>query len=94
MESESNHEQRAIGVSSVKIFMDATTGNMLINDTDTIREIISSVRICSFHAEGNNLKKAVDFGKSAGRRIYACHISTKTELDIINGYRKTVQIQI
>ncbi|MCK5023042.1 MAG: dihydroorotase family protein, partial [Candidatus Aenigmarchaeota archaeon] len=84
------HVKKAIGVSSVKIFMDATTGNMLINDINIIREIISSVRICSFHAEGNNLEKAIDFGKSAGRRIYACHISTKTELGIINSNIKNV----
>ncbi len=80
--------REAKGVPSVKIFMNASTGNMLIEDGETVKRIIESARICSIHAENDNVRKAIEFAKSLKKKFYLCHITEERELDHVKGNGK------
>ncbi|UCC92166.1 MAG: amidohydrolase family protein [Candidatus Aenigmatarchaeota archaeon] len=71
------------GVPSVKIFMDASTGNMLIEDGGIIKSIMEVSGINTIHAEWENVRRAIEFAKTLGKKFYLCHISEKSELDYI-----------
>jgi dihydroorotase len=75
--------KEAKGVASVKIFMNASTGNMLITDENAIRKIIDASRIATFHAEDENAKKALDIAASLGKKFYLCHACLKNEIDYV-----------
>ena len=73
--------KRVKNVPSVKIFMNASTGNMLIEDEESVREIMSSAPLCSVHAEGENVRKAKELAESLGKKFYLCHVSRAKELE-------------
>lgn len=75
--------REAKGIASVKIFMNASTGNMLITDENAIRKIIDASRITTFHAEDENAKKALDIAASLGKKFYLCHACLKNEIDYV-----------
>jgi len=75
--------REAKGIASVKIFMNASTGNMLITDENAIRKIIEASRITTFHAEDENAKKALDIAASLGKKFYLCHACLKNEIDYV-----------
>jgi dihydroorotase len=80
--------KNAKGIASVKIFMDASTGNMLIQNDETIREIMEGSRICAIHAEGRNARKAIDIARSLGRKFYLCHVGTESEIGYVKQNKK------
>lgn len=80
--------KNAKGIASVKIFMDASTGNMLIQNDETIRKIMEGSRICAIHAEGRNARKAIDIARSLGRKFYLCHVGTESEIGYVKQNKK------
>jgi dihydroorotase len=80
--------KEAKGIASVKIFMDASTGNMLIQDDDMIKNIIDKSRICAIHAEGRNVRKAIDIAGKLVKKFYLCHISTESEIGYVKQNKK------
>jgi len=72
--------KKAKNIPSVKVFMDATTGNMLIQDKTVLNMIFSATKTISAHAEDKSVVKAINITKDIGNRLYLCHISTKQEL--------------
>lgn len=76
------------GVAAVKIFMNASTGNMLIEDDETLKGIISSARLCSIHAEEDNVRKAIDLAKSLDKKYYLCHATEKKEIGYVKDNAK------
>jgi len=77
-------------IASVKIFMDASTGNMLIRDENIIRNVINHSSFCSFHAEEANAGKATRFAEDLNKKIYLCHVSSENELEYVKKSRKNV----
>ncbi|MEE9323692.1 MAG: amidohydrolase family protein [Candidatus Aenigmarchaeota archaeon] len=75
--------KKAKGVPSVKIFMDASTGNMLIEDEGIIKGIMEASKINTLHAEEGNVRKAIELAKSLGKKFYLCHISLEEELEYV-----------
>ena len=72
------------GIASVKIFMDASTGNMLIEDEKIVKGIMAASKINTIHAERENVRKATGYAKSLGKKFYLCHVTEGKEL----GYAK------
>ncbi|MCF7861354.1 amidohydrolase family protein [Candidatus Woesearchaeota archaeon] len=74
-------------VASVKLFMDATTGNMLIESDRALSKIFDIVGrmsgIISVHAEGKNVQKAMELAKEYKTKLYLCHISRRDEIEYI-----------
>ncbi len=70
-------------IASVKVFMDETTGRMIVSDEKLLKQIFSNSTFVSVHAEGQNMEKAIDFAKSSKSKLYVCHVSLKSEIDYL-----------
>ena len=71
------------GVLSTKIFLNVSTGKMLVEDDNVLEDIVKAANFLTVHAEGEMIKKALEFNKKFGKGIYICHISSKEEMEII-----------
>lgn len=70
-------------IASVKIFMNISTGRMLIENEGALGKIFSNSKIVTVHAEGGKAKKAMEIRCGKKTKLYLCHISTREELDAI-----------
>ncbi|MFH1237023.1 MAG: dihydroorotase family protein [Candidatus Aenigmatarchaeota archaeon] len=80
---EINKVEKSGEAASTKIFMDASTGNMLIQDDKIISGIIAASRMCTIHAEGRNARKAIEISEKLKKKFYLCHVSTLNELEYV-----------
>ncbi len=75
--------QTVKNVAATKVFMNLSTGKMMIEDDYTLLEIWKNSRMVAVHAEGEMVKKAINLTKITGTCLYLCHISSKNEIDYI-----------
>lgn len=75
-------------IASTKVFMNISTGKMLIEKDEILKNIFLKSKIVSVHAEGNMVEKSITYNEKYGKKIYLCHISERKELDIIRRGRK------
>lgn len=75
------------GVASTKVFMNISTGKMLVEKDEVLKNIFLKSKMVSVHAEGEMVEKAITYNEKYGKKLYLCHISNKTELDIIRKNR-------
>ena len=76
------------GIASTKVFMNISTGKMLVEKDEVLKNIFLKSKIVSVHAEGEMVEKAIIYNEKYGKILYLCHISDKDELDIIRKYKK------
>jgi len=76
------------GIASTKVFMNISTGKMLVEKDEILKNIFLKSKIVSVHAEGKMVEKAITYNKKYGKKLYLCHISNREELDIIRKGRK------
>lgn len=86
--------KKAKNIASVKIFFDISTGRMLIEDDEIIQNIFKNSKTVATHAEGENVKKAINFSRKSGNRLYLCHITTRKELSVIKKAKKEIKKKI
>ncbi len=79
-------------IASVKVFMNVSTGKMLIEDEGILEKIFSNSRIVSTHSEGENVKTAVGLSRKCKNKLYLCHIRAKEELNYIKGSNAFVEV--
>lgn len=75
--------KKAEGIASVKVYMDHTTGDLLIEDDEVLEKIFMAAKVITVHAEGDNVKKAVELAKKHSVRLYLCHVSKKKEIEYL-----------
>lgn len=75
-------------IAGTKLFMNLSTGKMMIDDPDTIMEVFTSSKLVAVHAEGPKVEEAIKYAIRTGTRLYLCHISTAAEIDTIRRYRR------
>jgi dihydroorotase len=77
-------------VVSIKIYMNHTTGDLLIEDEKLLKEIFSVAhsKIVTVHAEEEKVEQALFYAKKSQTRLYFCHISLESELDLIRKSKK------
>ena len=68
-------------VASTKIFLNVSTGNMLIEDDKILEKLFTASKIVSVHAEGKMVDKAIEIAKRTGTALYLCHLSLSSEID-------------
>ena len=68
-------------VASTKIFLNVSTGNMLIEDDKMLEKLFTASKIVSVHAEGKMVDKAIEIAKRTGTALYLCHLSLSSEID-------------
>ncbi len=66
---------------STKIFLNASTGNMLIEDNKILEKLFESSKIVSIHAEDKMVDKAIEIAKRTKTILYLCHLSLSSEID-------------
>ena len=81
--------KKAKNIASVKVFMDATTGDMLIKDEEVLEKIFSSYKLITVHAENDNIAKAIELIQKTKNKIYFCHVSAANELKMIKSKFKS-----
>jgi len=85
-----NQIKKAKNIASVKVFMDITTGNMKVDDK-TLFNVLKYAPITTVHAEDEKVLTAISLAKKAKAKLYLCHISNETEINIIR-YNKDKNI--
>ncbi|RMF55516.1 dihydroorotase [Candidatus Woesearchaeota archaeon] len=75
--------RKARNIAGVKVFMNQSTGKMMINDDNALHNIFSNSRIVLTHAEDEMVGKALEITKQSGNMLYLCHISQESELESI-----------
>lgn len=83
-----NEIKKAKNIASVKVFMDTSTGNLKIGSLASIEKIMETAKLCTIHAEGKSLTKAIKIAKKLNKRFYACHISLESEMNEIRRNKK------
>ncbi len=70
-------------VASTKIFLNMSTGDMLIDNNKIIENIFSASKIISVHAEEEKVEVAIEFAKKTNTPLYLCHLSKKSEVELL-----------
>ena len=68
-------------IASTKIFLNASTGNMLIEDDKILEKLFEASKIVSVHAEDKMVNKAIEIAKRTRTTLYLCHLSLSSEID-------------
>lgn len=71
-------------VASTKIFLNVSTGKLMLEDDNLIQDIFENSKLVSVHAEDEQVERAINFAKKSNTKLYLCHISQKSEFDMIN----------
>ncbi len=75
--------KKAKNIASVKVYLDSTTGNLMLEKENTIKNIFLNSEMVAVHAENENVQKTIELTKQSNNKLYLCHISSKEELDYI-----------
>jgi len=73
---------------TVKIFMNVTTGEMLIEDDEILKNVFENSRLVLVHAEHEMIDKAIELNKNYGKGLYVCHIPSADELKKVINAKK------
>ncbi len=68
---------------STKIFLNMSTGDMLIDDEKTVENIFRESKIISVHAEEEMVAKAIEFCEKYDKELYLCHLSKASEIELL-----------
>lgn len=69
------------GAASTKIFFNASTGNMLVEDDKILEKLFEASKIVTVHAEDKMVDKAIKIAKNTNTPLYLCHLSLESEID-------------
>ena len=67
-------------VNTVKIFMNVSTGEMLIEDDEILAKVFENSKLVLVHAENEMIDKAIELNKNYGSGLYVCHIPSAEEM--------------
>lgn len=80
-DNNSSDIKKAENTASTKVFLNISTGKMMVESDDTLNDIFSSSKIVSVHAEEEMVKKAISLTEKNGNELYLCHLSLADELE-------------
>ena len=86
--------KNAKNIASVKIFMNVSTGNLRIENSETVEKIMKATPLCTIHAEEEQLTKAIEVAIKLKKKFYACHISLEEEIKQIRKNKKHVYCEV
>ncbi|WP_157150434.1 dihydroorotase family protein [Brachyspira sp. SAP_772] len=66
---------------STKIFFNASTGNMLVEDDKILYKLFEASKIVTVHAEDKMVDKAINIAKQTNTPLYLCHLSLESEIN-------------
>ena len=73
---------KAKNIPSVKVYMNATTGNLKIDDFSILKEIFKAMPVTCLHAENESITQVLNHLKQSKSKniAYNCHTSSENEL--------------
>ena len=77
---------------TVKIFMNVTTGEMLIEDDEILKKVFKNSKLVLVHAENEMIDKAIELNKNYGKGLYVCHIPSAEELKKVISAKKNKEL--
>ena len=77
---------------TVKIFMNVTTGEMLIEDDEILKKVFKNSKLVLVHAENEMIDKAIELNKNYGKGLYVCHIPSENELKKVINAKKNNEL--
>ncbi len=86
--------KNAKNIASVKIFLNVSTGNLRIENSETIEAIMNEAKLCTIHGEEENLTKAIGIAQKLKKKFYACHICLESEIKEIRKNKKHVYCEV
>ena len=66
---------------STKIFFNASTGKMLVEDDKILEKLFEVSKIVTVHAEDKMVDKAISIAKKTNTPLYLCHLSLESEIN-------------
>ncbi|WP_428770134.1 dihydroorotase family protein [Treponema sp. HNW] len=66
-----------------KVFLNESTGLMLIRDRELLKRVFKAGGLIFVHAENEMIDTAVELNARYGRGLYICHISSKREMEAV-----------
>ncbi|WP_302280384.1 dihydroorotase [Brachyspira pilosicoli] len=66
---------------STKIFFNASTGHMLVEDDKILYKLFEASKIVTVHAEEKMVDKAINIAKQTNTPLYLCHLSLESEIN-------------
>ncbi len=72
--------RKASNIASVKVFMNTSTGKLMIKAPEILKKVFSSFPIITVHAEKEKVVEAIKYNRLTGNRLYLCHISSREEI--------------
>ena len=78
-------------VFGLKVFLNHTTGDFLIDDPKVLEAIFSaweSEKPIMVHAEGKKVEECITLSQKYDRRLHVCHISQKEEVEMVRLAKK------
>ena len=80
-------------VFGLKVYMNQTTGDLLMEDDQTLEAVFSAWpkdlpagrqgKPILVHAEGETLQRAISLAKKFGSKLHVCHVSLEKEVELI-----------
>jgi len=73
-------------VFGLKVYMNHTTGTLLIEDKENLEDIFvqwPKNKVLMVHAEGPTLKTAIAFARRNGNKLHVCHVGLANEISMI-----------
>jgi carbamoyl-phosphate synthase / aspartate carbamoyltransferase / dihydroorotase len=70
----------------LKVYMNHTTGPLLIEDADELNQVFSAWpkdKPLMVHAEEQTIKTAIDLANAYKNKLHICHIARRSELELI-----------
>lgn len=75
-------------VASTKIFLNMSTGDMLVEEEKVLENLFKESKIVSVHAEDEMVDKAIDLARKFRKPLYLCHLSKKNEVEKLRAAKK------
>ena len=87
---DNNEEIRKVRdrVASTKIFLNMSTGDMLVEEEKVLENLFKESKIISVHAEEEMVDKAIDLARKFRKPLYLCHLSKKSEVEKLRAAKK------
>ncbi len=87
--------KKAKNIAAVKLYMDNTTGDLKVDDSEVISEVFQSSKITVVHAEGENISNAVAVLKNnkIKNKLHIAHVSSQKELSYAKSH-KAAQVSV
>ena len=75
-------------VASTKIFLNMSTGDMLVEEDKVLENLFKESKIVSVHAEEEMVQRAIDLARKFRKPLYLCHLSKKSEVEKLRAAKK------